>query len=77
MNVIATLQDTSFWYYVGKYFVISVCVTSTVLVLVFQIPMARRRVLNALDRLADWHSKGTMEAEADVQDRSEKKETRR
>jgi len=46
-----------------KYFFVSLIGTGVFVVLILQVPALRRRVFAAMERLAEWHEKGTREVD--------------
>lgn len=49
-----------------KYFFISMFGTAIFVALILQVPNVRHRVISELDRLAEWHEKGTANADVDL-----------
>lgn len=53
----------NFWSYVVKYFFISLIGTAVFVVVILQVPVLRRRIFSAMERLAAWHESGTQEVD--------------
>jgi len=46
-----------------KYFFISLIATTVFVVVILQVPVLRRKIFAAMERLAAWHDKGTSEVD--------------
>lgn len=51
----------NFWRYAIKYFFITLVATAVFVGVALQVPMLRRSIFCAMDKLAAWHEKGTQE----------------
>lgn len=52
-----------FWKNVVKYFFISLLATAMLVAVVLQVPVLRRKLFSAMERLAAWHDQGTQEVD--------------
>lgn len=57
------MDTDGFWKNVVKYFFISLLATAGFIAVVLQVPILRRKLFSAMERLAAWHEHGTQEVD--------------